>query len=107
MSLFGYNPLELYNGRGAFEAMGSGLEMTPEYDIAFKSNFAYLNEETNIVERRRVDREFNQWGLELVDVLDKVVIPGYEQYQVSCKYATEHRCGLKVSGPGLCQHISG
>ena len=46
MSLFGYNPLELYNGRGAFEAMGSGLEMTPEYDIAFKSNFAYLNDET-------------------------------------------------------------
>ena len=27
MSLFGYNPLQLYNGRGAFEAMGSGLHM--------------------------------------------------------------------------------
>jgi len=46
MSLFGYDPFELYNGRGAFEAMGSGLSMQPGFDIAFKCNFAYLNEET-------------------------------------------------------------
>ena len=107
MSLFGYDPLKIYNGRGAFEAMGSGLEMKPEYDIAFKCNFAYLNQETNIVEKRRCDREFDKWGLELVDVLDKLVIPGYEEYKVSCNHATEHRCGLKVSGPGMTYHISG
>ena len=34
-------------------------------------------------------------------------IPGYDDYSVSCKYATEHRCGLKVSGPGMSYHISG
>ena len=107
MSLFGYDPLKIYNGRGAFEAMGSGLEMKPEYDIAFKCNFAYLNQETNIVEKRRCDREFDKWGLELVDVLDTLVIPGYEEYKVSCNHATEHRCGLKVSGPGMTYHISG
>ena len=43
MSLFGYNPLELYNGRGAFEAMGSGLTMQPAFDIAFKCNFAFID----------------------------------------------------------------
>lgn len=107
MSIFGYNPLDLYNGRGAFEAMGSGLTMEPNYDIAFKCNFAYLNEETMIVERRRVDREFNKWGLELCTVLDNMQIPGYPDYKVSCEYATEHRCGLKVSGPGLNYHITG
>ena len=26
-----------------------------------------------------------------MDVIDKIVIPGYEKYKVSCKYATEHR----------------
>lgn len=70
MSIFGYNPLALYNGRGAFEAMGSGLEMQAGVDIAFKCNFAYLNEETMIVERRRCDREFGKWGTELCDVID-------------------------------------
>mmetsp|Transcript_6811 Transcript_6811/g.11479 ORF Transcript_6811/g.11479 Transcript_6811/m.11479 type:complete len:265 (-) Transcript_6811:372-1166(-) len=107
MSLFGYDPLKIYNGRGAFEAMGSGLEMEPEYDIAFKSNFAFLNRETDIVEKRRVDRQFDKWGLELINVIDGLKIPGYDQFKVSCKWATEHRCGIKVSGPGLSYHISG
>jgi 2,3-bisphosphoglycerate-independent phosphoglycerate mutase len=46
MSIFGYDSLKYYNGRGAFEAMGSGISMIADYDIAFKCNFAYLNEET-------------------------------------------------------------
>lgn len=107
MSIFGYDPLNLYNGRGAFEAMGSGLEMAPGSDIAFKCNFAYLNEETEIVERRRVDREFGSWGTSLTKVLDGMSIPGYPEHKVACEYATEHRCGLKVTGPGMTYHISG
>jgi len=78
MSLFGYDPFELYNGRGAFEAMGSGLTMQPGSDIAFKCNFAFLNEETNIIERRRVDREFGEWGIPLCDALNGLIIKGYE-----------------------------
>ena len=107
MSLFGYNPLEIYNGRGAFEAMGSGLEMKPNYDIAFKCNFAYANLETQIVEKRRVDRNFDKWGKSLCGVIDQLIIPGYEDYKVSCEHATEHRCGIKISGPGLSYHITG
>jgi len=87
--------------------MGSGLEMEPELDIAFKCNFAYLNEETNIVEKRRADREFVKWGIPLCSVINTMIIPGYENYKVSCSHATEHRCGIKVSGPGLSYHISG
>jgi 2,3-bisphosphoglycerate-independent phosphoglycerate mutase len=107
MSIFGYNPLKLYNGRGAFEAMGSGLDMIAGVDIAFKCNFAYFNEETLIVERRRVDREFPEWGKPLCDVIDGMEIPGFSEYKVSCSWATEHRCGIKVSGPGLSYHITG
>ena len=84
MSIFGYDPLNLYNGRGAFEAMGTGIEMQPNYDIAFKCNFAYINDDTEIVERRRCDREFSQWGIELCEVLNGMEIPGYPDYKVSC-----------------------
>ena len=28
-------------------------------------------------------------------------------YKVSCVYATEHRCGVKISGPGLSSAITG
>lgn len=87
--------------------MGSGLDMIAGLDIAFKCNFAYFNEETNIVERRRVDRHFPDWGIPLCDALDGMIIPGFEDYKVSCSWATEHRCGIKVSGPGLSYHITG
>lgn len=85
--------------------MGAGCDMSYQ-DIAFKCNFAYINDETGIVERRRVDREFD-WGIPLCDALNDLTIPGYETYQVKCEYATEHRCGLKVTGPGLSSLITG
>ena len=87
--------------------MGAGLLMEPDFDIAFKCNFAYINDQTLIVEKRRVDREFNKWGIPLCSVINGLVIPGYEEYKVSCEYSTEHRCGIKVSGPGMTYHISG
>ena len=85
--------------------MGAGVEMSYE-DIAFKCNFAYMNMDTKIVERRRVDREFD-WGIPLCDALNDLQIPGYEEYIVKCEYATEHRCGLKVRGKGLSSLITG
>ena len=49
MSIFGYDPLKLYGGRGSFESMGSGINME-KGDIAFKSNFSYMNLDSGIVE---------------------------------------------------------
>jgi 2,3-bisphosphoglycerate-independent phosphoglycerate mutase len=95
----------IYSGRGAFETMGAGVEMSYD-DIAFKCNFAYINDITGIVERRRVDREFD-WGISLCDTLNDMTIPGYDDYTVKCEYATEHRCGLKVTGKGLSSLITG
>ena len=55
MSIFGYNPFELYRGRGSFETIGSGLPMEFN-EIAFKCNFAHMDAKTGIVLKRRVDR---------------------------------------------------
>ena len=85
--------------------MGAGCEMSFD-DIAFKCNFAYINDENEKVERRRVDRDFH-WGVTLCDSLNGMKIPGFEEYAVSCEYATEHRCGLKVTGKNLSSQITG
>ena len=106
MSLFGYNPMKLYEGRGVFEALGAGQEIKVG-DIAFKSNFAFINTESKIVERRRVDRGFPSWGIPLCEALTGMAIPGYPEHSVEFKYATEHRCGVKVSGPRLSHRITG
>ena len=96
----------LFRGRGVFEAIGSGQDIRVG-DIAFKSNFAYMNLETRIVEKRRVDREFPSWGIPLCDALTGIPIPGYPEHSVEVKYATEHRCSVKVSGPRLSNVITG
>ena len=93
-------------GRGVFEAIGSGHDMQPG-DVAFKSNFAYINTETRVVERRRVDRKFPEWGIPLCDALCSIKVPGFPDHEIDCKYATEHRCSVRVRGPRLSNKITG
>ncbi|KAF7729468.1 hypothetical protein EC973_004448 [Apophysomyces ossiformis] len=106
MSILGYNPRQYYRGRGAFETMGAGLEMIPG-DIAFKSNFAYMDKQTGIVISRRADRQFEGLGPALCEALDGVKLPSFPDHTVAVKYATEHRCGVRVRGPGLTDTITG
>lgn len=106
LSLLGYDPRIYYRGRGAFESMGAGLAMSPG-DIAFKSNFATLDEKTEIVTSRRADRHFEEEGPILCAALDGLKIPSFPQYDVRVRYATEHRCGVVVKGPNLSGNISG
>ncbi|KAI3722515.1 hypothetical protein L2E82_33554 [Cichorium intybus] len=106
LSLMGYDPRVYYRGRGAFESMGAGLAMSPG-DIAFKSNFATLDEKTGVVTSRRADRHFEEEGPILCAALDKMKLPSFPEYEVRVRYATEHRCGVVVKGPKLSGNISG
>ena len=106
MSIFGYDPLKLYDGRGSFESMGAGLDMKVG-DIAFKSNFAFMDIDSGIVKERRVDRNFAEWGVELCDALNNLKLEAYPDHTVKCMHATEHRCGILISGPNLSSLITG
>ncbi|KAL7746008.1 hypothetical protein RI367_008686 [Sorochytrium milnesiophthora] len=106
MSIFGYPPRKHYRGRGAFESMGAGLAMQPG-DIAFKSNFASMDIPARHVINRRADRNFEGLGPVLCEALDGIDLRGYPEHQVAVKYATEHRCGVRVRGPGLSDAITG
>ncbi|KAM7278667.1 hypothetical protein ACFE04_005801 [Oxalis oulophora] len=106
LSIMGYDPRVYYRGRGAFESMGAGLAMSPG-DIAFKSNFATLDQKTGIVNSRRADRHFEEEGPILCGALDGMKLPSFPEYEVRVRYATEHRCGVVVKGPSLSGNISG
>ena len=105
LSLFGYDPSAVYRGRGSFESIGSGLLMQ-RGDVAFKCNFATLDSQ-QIVSKRRCDRSFHQWGTALCDAIHNLALPAYPDVQVACKYATEHRCGVRIRAPNLTDEISG
>ncbi|KAI8048141.1 2,3-bisphosphoglycerate-independent phosphoglycerate mutase-domain-containing protein [Gilbertella persicaria] len=106
LSILGYDPRIYYEGRGAFESMGAGLDMIPG-DIAFKSNFAYLDEDSGIVVSRKADRNFEGLGPILCKALDGIKLPSFPEHSVAVKYAIEHRCGVRVRGPGLSSSITG
>ena len=109
LSLLGYEPELARRGRGAFEALGAGLDLE-EGDVAFKCNFAVLEEESGVVSSRRCDRDFEADGPVLCASLDglRVTCPdGQGDATVHVRYATEHRAGLLLRGEGLCDRITG
>eukprot|EP00760_Papus_ankaliazontas_P018772 PhM_4_TR17638/c0_g1_i1/m.44036 len=110
LNILGFPPHVHYAGRGCLEALGAGLPVETG-DIAFKSNFAssVIDPETGkeTVVLRRVDRRFEVEGPILCAALDGMPIPGYPNHKILIKYATEHRCGVVVRGPGLTDTITG
>lgn len=112
MALLGYDPRKHYRGRGAFEALGAGLSVR-EGDVAFKCNFATHDASSNIVLKRRADRDFEREGPILCEALDGLKIDQgrFPGCGVEVRYATEHRCGVVVRGGvgsgGLSDAITG
>ena len=43
LALLGYDAIKTYRGRGAFEALGSGIEILPG-DMTFRCNFATVDQ---------------------------------------------------------------
>lgn len=51
LAILGYNPYSVYTGRGPYEALGMGLDLE-EGDVAFRCNFATVDEDFRVIDRR-------------------------------------------------------
>ncbi|MDW8022528.1 MAG: 2,3-bisphosphoglycerate-independent phosphoglycerate mutase [Nitrososphaerota archaeon] len=69
LALFGYNPYEVYTGRGGFEAVGAGIQLK-ETDVAFRCDFATVNEGFIVVNERagRIREEAAELARALHDI---------------------------------------
>ncbi len=99
LSILGYDPYEVYTGRGPFEAAGEGLELMPG-DVAFRCNFATLTD--GKISDRRAGR-IKEGTHELAASLDGMEIDGVK---VIFKESVEHRAVLVLRGEGLSANIS-
>lgn len=97
--LFGYG-LEDYPGRGPIEAFGDGMELVGG-DIAFRCNFATIDEVGNVVDRRA--GRIRQGTKELAEALNGMEVDGV---QILFKEATEHRAVLVLRGNGLSEKVT-
>ena len=99
LSLFGYDPFEVYTGRGPFEAHGAGLELSCG-DVAFRANFASLKD--GLIIDRRAGRDED--GLEeLAKSLDGMEIDGVKIVFKRCK---GHRAVIVFKGKNLSCAVS-
>ncbi len=98
LSLLGYDPYEVYRGRGPFEAAGIGIELDPQ-DVAFRCNFATV-EDGKIVDRRAGRIKEGQ------DELAKAVREMDLEVDFEFEKAVEHRCVLVLKSGGLGGDVS-
>ena len=103
LSILGYDPYEVYTGRGPFEASGVGLDVIPG-DIAFRCKFSTADEKGIITDRRA--GRIREGTKDIVDVLNTMVIKGYEDIQIIFKESTGHRAVLVLRGEGLSDKVT-
>ena len=81
MSLLGYNPEEYYTGRGPLEALGAGIKIREEWEVAFRANFATIDPASRRIIDRRVARSLSSPEARLLaEALDSMELMGGEAY---------------------------
>jgi len=103
LAIFGYDPYATYSGRGAFEALGAGLELG-EGDVAFRTNFATVNEDWVVVDRRA--GRYIEGAEELEKALNEIRIESHPEVEIVFKHTVEHRGVLILRGTSLSNKVS-
>lgn len=103
LALLGYDPYKVYRGRGALEALGCGLSMRAG-DVAFRTNFATVDEDLVVLDRRAGRRIEHAERLE--EALKGLSLPDYPDIRVVFKHSVEHRGALVLHGGDLSRMVS-
>ncbi|MEM2094624.1 MAG: 2,3-bisphosphoglycerate-independent phosphoglycerate mutase [Candidatus Bathyarchaeia archaeon] len=103
LALFGYDPYKYYHGRGAFEALGAGIDVRPG-DVSFRGNFATVDEDGVVLDRRA--GRLNCGCKELAEALDGLSLDSYPQTHVVVRHTVEHRLAVLLRGPRLSRMVS-
>jgi len=99
LSLFGYHPYEVEFGRGALEALGSDFDLQ-RGDLAARANFATIDEDDIVVDRRAgkpTDEENRRLCAKVLHALNGKV----DDTQVFLLPGKEHRFTVVFRGKGL------
>ena len=101
LALFGYDPLTYDVGRGALEAAGIGIDIQPG-DVAARGNFATLDE-NGLIADRRAGRIPTEQGAEAVASLQDITLPGVD---LTVREVKEHRFAVRLRGEGLSPDLN-
>jgi len=112
LALFGQSPRAMR--RGPVEALGAGIELAPG-DVALRANFATLDDQGRIVDRRA--GRIREGTEELAAALDRLPLSAgangargeaeWADFTVRVRMGTEHRLAIVLQGEGLSPAIAG
>jgi 2,3-bisphosphoglycerate-independent phosphoglycerate mutase len=103
-SILGYDPHTQHAGRGPLEALGVGLEMR-DGDLAWRGNFATVDEQGQIIDRRAGRDLSTDEATALADALNAGV--KLSEGDATLVATSEHRCALHIrAGQPLSGAIS-
>jgi len=104
LAMLGYDPLKVYSGRGALEAVGSNVKVLPG-DVAFRCNFATVDKDF-VVSDRRAGRIANEDASKLVESLRNVGLKKSSNAEFLFQNTVQHRAALVIHGPKLSTAVS-
>ncbi|MDI6690433.1 MAG: 2,3-bisphosphoglycerate-independent phosphoglycerate mutase [Candidatus Bathyarchaeota archaeon] len=104
LALLGYDALKVYSGRGALEAVGSGIDVLAS-DVCFRCNFATVNENLVVLDRR-AGRISNQDASKLTESLQKIKLKKPAKVNFLFRSTLQHRAVLILRGAKLSTAIS-
>jgi len=106
LSLLGYDPYEIYTGRGVFECLGIGMDVQAG-DVCFRANFATAEKRGSefIVADRRAGR-IEAGQKELADALNGIRLESVPGVSLAFRASTQHRGALLLRGEDLSRYVT-
>jgi 2,3-bisphosphoglycerate-independent phosphoglycerate mutase len=103
LAMFGYNPEKYYTGRGALEALGVGINMSPN-DVAFRCNFATIDDDFRVTDRRA--GRIRKGTPKLAKAVNELKIDGVPGIKFMFKPTVDHRGVLVLKGEKLSRMVT-
>jgi 2,3-bisphosphoglycerate-independent phosphoglycerate mutase len=104
LALLGYDALKVYSGRGALEAVGSGVNVLPG-DVAFRCNFATVDDDLVVLDRR-AGRISNEDASKLAESLQRIRLEKPSDTEFVFQNTVQHRAVLVIRGPKVSAAVS-
>ena len=101
LHIFGFDSHKVYRGRGPLEAVSGGIELS-DGDVAFRGNFATVDDTMHVVDRRA--GRIKERTKELAEALNGMIL--IDGTKVLVKELTEHRVAVVFRGEGLSDAIT-
>ncbi|TFG05136.1 MAG: 2,3-bisphosphoglycerate-independent phosphoglycerate mutase [Promethearchaeota archaeon] len=103
LSILGYNPYEIYTGRGPIEVAGTGIQLQ-KGDVSLRCNYCTVDENFILLNRTA---DYIREGIEqLEQALNDQITLSEPDIQFTFRNGADYRCVLHFRGKGLSANIT-